>query len=150
MRIVVQRVSSASVAVDGVVTGEIGPGLLVFLGIGVEDTEDHAKYLLEKILNLRIFEDTAGRMNLSLQETEGGLLIVSQFTLYADIRRGRRPGFDAAAPPEKARTLYEYFVGLAKLRMPGVQTGIFQADMKVSLVNDGPVTLFHDSEDKFR
>ncbi|MFN0103551.1 MAG: D-aminoacyl-tRNA deacylase [Bryobacteraceae bacterium] len=149
MRMLLQRVTSASVTVDGEVTGEIGEGLLLLLGIGAGDSEDHAVYLLEKTLNLRVFEDTQGKMNRTVQEIGGGLLIVSQFTLYADIRRGRRPGFDQAAPPEKARKLYDYFVNSAKTRMANIQTGLFQAHMTVKLVNDGPVTIFHDSIDKF-
>lgn len=149
MRILLQRVSSASVTVEDEVTGEIGPGLLVFLGIGQGDTEEHARYLVEKILNLRVFEDEAGKMNRTVAEIGGGLLIVSQFTLYADIRRGRRPGFDRAAPPERARKLYEYFVNQVENQFPNTATGVFQAHMTVRLVNDGPVTIFHDSIDKF-
>ncbi len=149
MRMLLQRVSSASVTVDGAVTGGIAQGLVLFLGIGGDDNKAHAVYLLEKVLNLRIFQDTGGKMNRSLLDIGGGLLIVSQFTLYADIRRGRRPGFDQAAPPDKARALYEYFVDLAKTHPIIVQTGVFQAHMDVSLVNDGPVTIFHDSIDKF-
>lgn len=149
MRILLQRVSSASVAVNGEVTGAIGKGIVVFLGIAAEDREEDALYLLEKCLNIRIFEDDGGKMNLSLQEVGGGLLIISQFTLYGNLRRGRRPSFDAAAPPEKARVLYDYFVNAAKSRLDNIGTGVFQAHMDVSLVNDGPVTLFHDSIDKF-
>ena len=129
--------------------GEIGPGLLVFVGIGRGDTEEHADYLVEKAINLRLFEDAAGKMNLTVQDTGGGLLIVSQFTLYADIRRGRRPSFDNAAHPELAKELYEYFVNQARIRVANVATGVFQADMSVRLANDGPVTVFHDSVDKF-
>ena len=129
--------------------GEIGSGLLVFVGIGHGDTEEHADYLAEKTVNLRLFEDAAGKMNLSVQDTGGGVLIVSQFTLYADIRKGRRPGFDNAASPELAKKLYEYFVNQVKIRVANVATGVFQADMLVRLANDGPVTVFHDSVDKF-
>ena len=150
MRILLQRVSSARVTVDGITAGEIGGGIVLFLGIGREDTGEHAKYLLDKTINLRIFEDEYGRMNHSLADTAGGLLIVSQFTLYADIRRGRRPGFDDAAAPETARVLYDYFVELAKTRLTNVQTGVFQARMAVMLENIGPVTIFHDSIDKYR
>jgi len=131
------------------VVGEIGRGLLVFVGIGHGDTEEHAEYLVEKAINLRLFEDAAGKMNLSVRDTGGGLLIVSQFTLYADIRRGRRPSFDNAAHPEVAKKLYEYFVNQARIRVTNVATGVFQADMMVRLANDGPVTVFHDSVDKF-
>ncbi len=148
MRMLLQRVSSASVTVEGEVTGAIGRGLLLFLGIAPEDSEIQAAYLLDKTLNLRIFEDDAGKMNRSLRDIAGGLLIVSQFTLYADIRRGRRPGFDQAAPPEHARKLYDYFVNNAKSVFANVQTGVFQAHMTVSLANEGPVSIFHDSIDK--
>lgn len=150
MRMFLQRVSSARVTVDGKVTGEIGPGLLLLLGIGSEDGEEQAEYLLDKILHLRIFQDTNGKMNCSLLETGGSLLIVSQFTLYADIRKGRRPSFDRAAPPEQARVLYDYFVNLARNRGVNVQTGIFQAVMSLESINSGPVSIFHDSNDKFK
>lgn len=149
MRMLLQRVSSASVTVNGQVTGSIQKGLVLFLGIGRDDTEEHALYLLEKLINLRIFEDAGGRMNLSLQDVGGGLLVVSQFTLYADIRRGRRPGFDQAAPPDKARMLYTFFLNAAKTRLTNTQTGVFQEHMDVTLTNDGPVTIFCDSIDKF-
>lgn len=141
MKAVVQRVREASVTVDGAVVGAIGPGLLVLLGVAREDTEGAAEWLVEKILGLRIFEDGAGRMNLSLLDTGGALLVVSQFTLYGDTRKGRRPSFDGAARPEQANRLYEYFVALARARGVRVETGVFQAMMQVSLVNDGPVTL---------
>jgi D-aminoacyl-tRNA deacylase len=144
-----QRVSSASVTVEGRVTGAIERGLVLFLGVGREDNEEHAAYLLDKLLNLRIFEDDAGKMNRTLLQIAGGLLIVSQFTLYADVRRGRRPSFDQAAAPEQARKLYDYFVDLAKTRMANVHTGIFQADMIVNVANEGPVSIYHDSVDKF-
>jgi D-aminoacyl-tRNA deacylase len=149
MRMLLQRVSSASVTVNGEVTGAVGKGLVVFLGIGREDSEEHASYLLDKVVNLRVFEDVAGKMNRTVQEIGGGILIVSQFTLYADLRRGRRPSFDQAAPPEEARKLYDYFVNLAKEKMANVHTGVFQAHMIVTVANEGPVSIFHDSVDKF-
>lgn len=145
MRAVVQRVSRARVEVDGATVGEIGPGLLVLLGIAKNDARTDAEFLAEKILGLRIFSDDAGKMNRSLAETGGSLLIVSQFTLYGDARKGRRPSFDLAAPPEQARTLYEDFVLVARRSGLKVETGIFQAMMAVSLVNDGPVTLIVES-----
>jgi D-tyrosyl-tRNA(Tyr) deacylase len=137
----VQRVSQASVTVEERVTGAIGAGLLVLLGVSREDDEARTVWLVDKILGLRIFEDEAGKMNLSLLETGGALLVVSQFTLYGDTRKGRRPSFDAAAPPECARRLYEFFVDTARRRGVQVETGEFQAMMRVSLVNEGPVTL---------
>jgi len=137
----VQRVSEANVTVDGRLTGAIGPGLVVLLGVGREDGEAQAVWLIDKILGLRIFEDEAGKMNVSLLETGGALLVVSQFTLYGDTRKGRRPSFDAAAPPQDARRLYEFFVDTARGRGVQVETGEFQARMRVSLVNEGPVTL---------
>ena len=145
MRALIQRVTQAKVEVDGTVTGEIGPGLLVLLGAARADDKASADYLAEKIVQLRIFSDDAGKMNLSLLDTGGGLLIVSQFTLYGDSRKGRRPNFDQAAPPDQARTLYEYFVTVARRLCPRVETGVFQAHMAVSLVNDGPVTLMLES-----
>ncbi len=149
MRVLLQRVSSASVTVDGAVTGAIGKGLLVFLGVGKGDTERQADHLLEKILGLRIFEDADGKMNIDVRQAGGGLLVVSQFTLYGDIRKGRRPSFDAAAPPVDARTLYEYFVAAGHRQGIKVQTGVCQAHMDVQLVNDGPVTIYYDTVDKF-
>jgi D-tyrosyl-tRNA(Tyr) deacylase len=127
------------------VTGEIGLGLLVLLGVGASDTRAEADYLAEKITGLRIFEDAGGKMNLSVEEVAGALLVVSQFTLYGDVRRGKRPSFDAAAPPEPARELYEYFV--EKIRRSGLrcETGRFQQTMQVELVNEGPVTILLDS-----
>jgi D-tyrosyl-tRNA(Tyr) deacylase len=145
MRAVVQRVSRAKVEVDGVVTGEIGTGLLVLLGAALEDTASDADYLAEKIVQLRIFSDDAGKMNRSLADTGGALLVVSQFTLYGDSRKGRRPSFDQAAPPQEARALYEHFVASARRLCPRVETGVFQAHMAVSLTNDGPVTLIVES-----
>jgi len=140
MRAVVQRVTAARVEVDKAVVGEIGPGLLVLLGVTKTDTAADADLLAEKIVNLRIFSDVAGKMNLSLLDTGGALLVVSQFTLYGDCRKGRRPGFDQAAPAEQARALYEHFVDVARRTVTRVETGVFQADMAVSLTNDGPVT----------
>lgn len=149
MRAVVQRVSRASVKVDGDTTGEIGLGLLVLLGVEQEDTEADADYLAEKIAGLRIFEDDAGNMNLSVEDVGGAVLAVSQFTLFGDVRRGKRPSFDAAARPEHARELYEYFV--TRLRNLGLrcETGRFQAMMEVELVNSGPVTILLDSKKGF-
>ena len=149
MRAVLQRVSRASVRVGGETVGEIGPRLLVLLGVGREDGEADAVYLVEKILNLRVFEDAGGRMNLSLDEAGGALLAVSQFTLYGDVRKGRRPSWFDAAPPELARPLYEFFVAEARARGARVETGSFQAMMEVELVNDGPVTILLDSRKLF-
>ena len=146
MRAVVQRVSRAKVTVDGEVTGEIGRGVLVLLGVAGTDTEKDADYLVEKIVNLRIFEDTEDKMNLSLLDIYGELLVVSQFTLYGDTRRGRRPSFINAAPPVRANELYEYFISKARPHVPNIGTGRFQAMMDVELVNDGPVTILIDSE----
>lgn len=141
MRAVVQRVSRAEVRVDGEVTGRIGRGLVVLLGVGRDDGEAEARWLLEKIAGLRIFADREGRMNLGLEDVGGGLLVVSQFTLYGDTRKGRRPSFIDAAPPERAVELYDRFVAMARERGLVVGTGVFQAMMDVELVNDGPVTL---------
>ena len=146
MRAVVQRVSRASVTVDGEVTGEIGKGVLVLLGVSVSDRETDADYLVDKIVNLRIFEDADGKMNDSLADVGGGMLVVSQFTLYGDTRRGRRPSYIDAARPEEANRLYEYFVSQARKQINRVETGVFQAMMDVELVNDGPVTMILDSE----
>lgn len=144
-----QRVSRCRVTVEGRITGEIGAGLLVLLGVSKGDTERAADYLAEKVLGLRIFEDDAGKMNLSAQELQREILVVSQFTLYGDVRRGKRPSFDSAARPEEARRLYEYFV--EKIRQASVTcaTGEFQATMDVELVNAGPVTILLDSEKLF-
>ena len=146
MRSVVQRVNRARVTVGGEVVGEIGQGLLVLLGVGQSDTDAAADYLASKIAGLRVFDDDAGRMNRSVGEIGGAVLVVSQFTLFGDVRRGKRPSFDAAAPAELARRLYEYFV--EKLRIAGLrcETGRFQEMMLVELVNDGPVTILLDSE----
>jgi len=149
MRAVIQRVSRAEVRVGDEVTGKIGPGILLLLGVSVDDTERDVEYLLEKTVNLRIFEDTEGNMNLSLLETGGEMLVVSQFTLYGDTRRGRRPSFIRSAPPDRANELYEYFVRIARKQIAKVETGRFQAMMDVELVNDGPVTIMLDSEKTF-
>jgi D-aminoacyl-tRNA deacylase len=149
MRAVVQRVSHAKVTVGEEVTGEIGVGLLVLLGVGQADTEAGAAYLAEKISGLRIFEDENGKMNRSVHEAGGSVLAVSQFTLYGDVRRGRRPSFDDAAPTEKARLLYKVFV--ERIRAAGLrcETGRFQAAMNVELTNEGPVTILLDSGKMF-
>jgi D-tyrosyl-tRNA(Tyr) deacylase len=150
MRAVIQRVSSASVTVDGTTVGKIGPGLLVLLGVAKGDTEQDAAMLARKIAELRVFQDDAGKMNLSVKDTGGALLVVSQFTLYGDTRKGRRPSFDLAAPPEEARRLYEKFVEAARAEGVPVETGVFQAMMSVSLVNEGPVTFLVESRDPSR
>lgn len=149
MRAVVQRVSRASVSVDGAVTGAIATGLLVLLGVGLEDEPSDADYLADKIVGLRIFEDEDEKMNRSVVDAGGAILAVSQFTLYGDVRRGKRPSFDAAARPKRARELYEYFV--SRVRALGVrcETGVFQAIMEVELVNSGPVTILIDSRKQF-
>jgi D-aminoacyl-tRNA deacylase len=149
MRAVVQRVSRAKVTVEQQTTGEIGPGLMILLGVGKQDTCSVAAGMAEKLANLRVFEDAAGKMNLSLLDTKGSALVVSQFTLYGDARGQRRPSFISAAPPELAKQLYEEFCGeLKNLGVP-VATGIFQAMMSVELVNEGPVTILVDSEKTF-
>jgi len=149
MRAVVQRVSRAKVTVNNLPAGEIGIGILVLLGVGHADSEADAMYLAEKIAGLRIFEDEDGKMNRSVQDVGGSVLTVSQFTLYGDVRRGKRPSFDAAAPPEQARRLYEFFV--ERIRAAGLrcETGRFQEMMQVELVNDGPVTILLDSTKAF-
>jgi D-aminoacyl-tRNA deacylase len=149
MRAVIQRVSRAKVTVKGEITGEIGRGLLVLLAVGHEDTEASADYLADKVAGLRIFEDDGGKMNRAVGEVGGAVLAVSQFTLYGDVRKGKRPSFDDAAPPQKARALYEHF--LQRLRGTGLrcETGRFQEMMEVELVNDGPVTILLDSEKIF-
>ena len=150
MKLVLQRVTEARVSVCDSTVGGIRTGLLVFLGVAKGDTQDDADYLLDKLLWLRIFPDAEGKMNRNIQEAGGSLLIISQFTLYADCRRGRRPSFDGAAPPEQAQSLYEYFVDAARKSTAPVETGTFQAMMKVQLVNDGPVTIILDSSDRKR
>ena len=149
MRGVLQRVTRECVRVEGETIGEIGPGLVVLLGVARDDGERDALYLVEKVLNLRVFEDAEGRMNLSLAESGGALLAVSQFTLYGDARKGRRPSWFDAAPPELARPLYEFFVAEARARGARVETGSFQAMMEVELINDGPVTILLDSRKVF-
>jgi len=145
MRAVVQRVSRSRVTVNNEITGEIKAGLLVLLGVATADTETDADYLADKITGLRIFEDDEGKMNRSVIDIGGSLLVVSQFTLFGDVRRGKRPSFDDAAPPPRARELYEYFVG--RIRAAGLrcETGRFQEMMQVELVNEGPVTILLDS-----
>lgn len=149
MRAVVQRVSSGSVAVDNKTVGAIKQGFVVLLGVGQGDEEADARYLAEKIANLRVFEDEQGKMNRSLRDVGGEVLAISQFTLYGDCRQGRRPSFTEAAPAEEANRLYQYFVQeLARLEIP-VATGIFQEHMQVTIINDGPVTLLLDSRKQF-
>jgi D-tyrosyl-tRNA(Tyr) deacylase len=148
MRAVVQRVSRAQVTVNGDIVGKIGLGLLVLLGVGLDDTESDATYLAEKIAGLRVF-DAGGKMNRSVQDVGGSVLAVSQFTLYGDVRRGKRPSFDDAAPPEKARQFYEFFVGQIRAAGLRCETGRFQEMMKVELVNEGPVTILLDSAKTF-
>lgn len=148
MRAVVQRVLNASVAIGGTVKGEIGKGYLVLLGIEENDTEKDLDYIAEKLLGLRVFEDEAGKMNRSVLDAGGSILLVSQFTLYGDARKGRRPSFIRAAKPEKAIPLYEAMIARLRAALP-VETGEFGADMQVSLINDGPVTILLDSERTF-
>jgi D-aminoacyl-tRNA deacylase len=149
MRAVVQRVSRAKVTINGWTSGEIGHGLLVLLGVGREDGEADAAYLAEKVAGLRIFEDAEGKMNRSVEDVAGSVLAVSQFTLYGDVRRGKRPSFDAAAPPEQARQLYERFVQRIQAAGLRCETGRFQEMMQVELVNEGPVTILLDSKKEF-
>ncbi|QTA38744.1 D-tyrosyl-tRNA(Tyr) deacylase [Thermosipho ferrireducens] len=149
MRAVIQRVKKASVEIDGKVVGSINKGLVVLLGVGKDDTDSDMNYLAEKIVNLRIFDDSEGKMNLSLKDVGGEMLIVSQFTLYGDCRRGRRPSYSNSAPPDYAKKMYEMFID--KIRKMGlkVETGVFGEYMQVSLINDGPVTLLLDSKKVF-
>ncbi len=149
MRAVLQRVSSAAVRVEDRTVGEIGPGILVLLGVEEGDSEEDARYLADKTAGLRIFEDEEGKMNLSVSETGGSILAVSQFTLLADCRKGRRPGFSRAAAPQAAEVLYQTYVGHLRTARIEVATGIFQAHMEVQLVNDGPVTILLDSRKQF-
>lgn len=149
MRAVVQRVSRAEVRVEGAVSGSVGKGLLVLLGVAREDGDDDARALADKIAALRVFEDAAGKMNLSVAEAGGGLLVVSQFTLLGDARKGNRPSFVDAAPPEEANALYERVCALLRAKGLAVGTGVFRAHMDVELVNDGPVTLLLDSRRLF-
>jgi D-tyrosyl-tRNA(Tyr) deacylase len=147
VRLIIQRVKGSKVVVNGRTTGSIGSGLLVLIGISREDTRTEADYMLDKLTGLRIFADDSGKMNRNIVESGGSLLLVSQFTLYADCRKGRRPSFDRAAPPEAAQALYEYFVESARRGPVPVETGVFQASMEVHLINDGPVTILLDSDD---
>lgn len=149
MRAVVQKVTRASVTIDGEVVGEIGNGLVVLLGVARDDTKEDADYLSAKIVGLRIFDDKEGRMNVSLKDIAGGLLVVSQFTLYGDVRRGLRPSWSDAGAPEIAEPLYEYFVESSRKLLATVETGSFRKMMQVELVNDGPVTLLLDSRKNF-
>ena len=150
MRMVLQRVAEASVTVDGEVVGEIGKGFLVLLGVQASDTEETADRMVDKMCRLRIFEDENGKTNRSLADVGGSVLVVSQFTLYADCRKGNRPGFTGAGSPEEANRLYEYFTERCKAHVEHVEHGEFGADMKVSLVNDGPFTVVLDSEELIR
>jgi D-tyrosyl-tRNA(Tyr) deacylase len=149
MRAVVQRVTRASVTIDGEIAGEIGNGLVVLLGIARDDTKDDADYLAPKIVALRIFDDAEGRMNVSVKDSAGGLLIVSQFTLYGDVRRGLRPSWSDAAAPQIAEPLYDYFVESCRKLLDRVETGSFSKMMQVELINDGPVTILLDSRKMF-
>lgn len=146
MKCVVQRVNNASVLVDGSICGKISKGLLVFLGISDDDTEQDIKWMADKIIGLRIFEDENERMNFSLKDVKGELLIISQFTLYGNCKKGKRPDFTAAGKPEFAKMMYDKFVDYCRKNFGEVETGIFAADMKVNLENDGPVTLIIDSK----
>lgn len=146
MRFVIQRVTQSSVSVDGTVIGKIGKGLLVLIGVAEEDTEETADKLVRKLTGLRVFEDENGKTNLSLADVGGELLLISQFTLYANCKKGNRPSFTEAGSPQKANALYEYIIAKCRENVPVVETGSFGAEMKVSLVNDGPFTVLLDSE----
>ena len=145
MRFVIQRVKHASVTIDGTVTGKIGKGYLVLIGIAEDDTREIADKMIKKLINLRIFEDENGKTNISISDVEGQLLLVSQFTLYADCKKGNRPSFTRAGSPDMANTMYEYIISECRQQIPVVQTGSFGADMKVELLNDGPFTILLDS-----
>lgn len=147
MRFVIQRVRESQVTIDGEVVGRIGRGFMVLIGVTHTDTEEIADKMIRKLIGMRIFEDENGKTNLSLEKVEGSLLLISQFTLYADCRRGNRPGFTDAAKPDHAEALYQYIIDECRKQVPIVETGRFGADMKVSLVNDGPFTVILDSED---
>ena len=149
MRAVVQRVLNANVKVNGDTVGKIGKGLLVFIGIGEDDDNKDLEYMVEKILGLRIFEDTNNKMNLSLLDVKGEILVISQFTLYGDVRKGKRPSFSTSAPPDIAENIYNKFIRICKERGIKTEEGIFGADMKVELINDGPVTILIDSKKTF-
>jgi D-tyrosyl-tRNA(Tyr) deacylase len=149
MRAVIQRVTRACVTIDGTITGEIENGLVVLLGVARDDTREDADYLAAKIVSLRIFDDAEGRMNVSIRDSNGGLLVISQFTLYGDVRRGLRPSWSDAAAPEVAEPLYDYFVESSRKLLARVETGSFRKTMQVELVNDGPVTILLDSRKGF-
>ncbi|MDD6657804.1 MAG: D-aminoacyl-tRNA deacylase [Lachnospiraceae bacterium] len=149
MKFVIQNVLNASVSVDQQIVGQINQGYVVFIGISNEDNEETANKMIQKMLNLRIFQDENGKTNLSLEQISGDLMLVSQFTLYADCKHGNRPSFIKAGKPEHAQKLYDYIIEQCKLKVPNVQTGIFGADMKVSLINDGPFTIILDSAELF-
>ncbi len=147
MKFVIQRVAHASVTVDGVVTGKIGKGFLVLIGVAESDTKEIADKMIRKMINLRIFEDENGKTNVNLSDVKGELLLVSQFTLYADCRKGNRPSFTKAGGPDMANAMYEYIISECKKQVPVVETGSFGADMKVELLNDGPFTILLDSDE---
>ncbi|OLN32275.1 D-aminoacyl-tRNA deacylase [Desulfosporosinus metallidurans] len=149
MRSVIQRVKRASVTVDGKTVGKIAMGLLILLAVGPEDGQGDLTWMVDKLVGLRIFEDEEGKMNRSVQDVGGEILMVSQFTLYGDCRKGKRPSFSAAAPPEKAKLLFEQIVEETRRRGLKVETGVFQTEMEVALINHGPVTILLDSEKKF-
>lgn len=149
MKFVIQNVLNASVSVDQKIVGQINQGYVVFIGISNDDNEETANKMIQKMLNLRIFQDENGKTNLSLEQISGELLLISQFTLYADCKHGNRPSFIKAGKPEQAQKLYNYIIEQCKMKVPNVQTGIFGADMKVSLTNDGPFTIVLDSTEIF-